>query len=186
MAKATTSRKELLQTHLGMHQTYANYKTHEGALVWSRFSGFIINHTIFIAILAQIIASEGELWDIVNKSFYTVPISLVGFWLGFLWLVSTIRGFESVEFWSIAAVESAEKLKSEHGIQNVYEKGREYFRENREISFNIGNTSRYFMQRSCLTRFFGINTRWTAYLSIGTLLIVYIIIFVLSLVGVFN
>ena len=84
-----------LEELVSMFHSVIALKTHEGDLVWSRFNSFVVTHTIFFIIIGQILVVHPKL-SYQNNAIVT--ISFVGILLSVFWLISTIRGFESVEF----------------------------------------------------------------------------------------
>lgn len=175
MAKKKTDNQDL-QAYLDIYQSYINYKIHEGELVWSRFSGFVVAHSVFYAIIGQIITSS-----LPNKSPYLILASTLGLILGGLWYISTIRGFESVEFWSNASVEYANYIYKNFGIPNLFERGEKYFKKDEQVQFQLGH-NKITIQRSWITRW-SVSTRGTAYLSILFFLLSYFGVILVTIVG---
>lgn len=183
MAKKV-NKEDGLQAHVTLYETLLSQKTHEGDLVWSRFSGFVVTHSIFFAVIGQILIADPN--NVPVKESLLISISILGLLLSILWLISTIRGFESVTFWTLSAVELSFKIQNEHGIDSVFRRGKKYFLEDGEVEFSVGEEKPRRAQRSPLTQQIIINTRWTAYLSISFLLLSYIVILYLVFTGNFS
>lgn len=174
-----------LKILMDMFQSANSLSNHEGDLIWSRFNAFILVHTIFLGIIiAQILNS-----DLITFQFrteYLRLISLVGFILTFLWLISTKRGYEAIEYWNSSAREIEEKISKKFKMINLLTRGEEYFIKNREVTFDYGDKKIKYLQRSCFTRIFKFDTEWTAYTSIVLILLMYGLVFVLSFKGIFD
>lgn len=179
--KASSSRNEILATF----QTALSLKCHEGDLVWSRFNGFVPAHAIFFAVIGQILLTKSA--EFQYKSESLIIFSIIGLLLGILWLISTVRGFESVEYWNLVAVELAYKMEKIYGIQSIFDRGYNYFKKDLCVSFDIGLGEVTHIRRSSFTRIMKvINTRWTAYLSIVSILVIYIFIISFTILGKFK
>lgn len=179
MTKGEIKNADKLQACLVVYKSYLDYKIHEGELVWSRFSGFVVMHSIFYAVIGQIIVTS----PLLNKSYFLIIISILGLLLGGLWYLSTVRGFESVEFWSNAAMEYANYIRKKFDIHHVFEKGEEYFKLDQEVEFQLGHYNNLPMQRSKITRTVPINTRGTAYISILLIQLSYFVLLFVTLLG---
>ncbi len=158
---------------LEMYQTAHNLSNHEGDLIWSRFNAFIVVHTIFLIMFYQI-------FELKNFNFIPVTFKIIsasGFLLTFLWLISTVRGYEALDFWNLSARELGDKISKDI---NLLKKGEEYFDKKRQVSFEMYNGEVKYIQKSCFTRLLRVNTKWTAYFSITIFLLLYLLIFVLS------
>jgi len=164
---------------ISSYESAVQFKIHEGELVWSRFSGFMVAHTIFFLLIGQIIIER----DLpINRNMSLLLISIVGLILSFLWLLSTIRGFESVEFWSDASIELSNK-QINNPMAEVFKKGREYFKLNHGVYFDIGTGRKKYIQRSIVSQLIRINTRWISYLTIFIIFLCYLLIIVGLLMG---
>lgn len=162
---------------------------HEGDLIWSKFSGFIVTNTIFFGIIGQIITSK----TLNNPNQYVVVLSSVGFLLSFFWLISTKRGYETLYYWQYTGIEIASKIFNslkKSKLENYYKNGKSFFVDSKEVSFDFDYDKKK-LSRSILTSIYlkikdkkyFINTEWTAYLSILLIMLLYVIVFILSLNG---
>lgn len=162
---------------LSLYQSAINQSNHEGDLIWQKFNAFIVTHGILFALMGGVITTNGDL----NKNILVLSISAVGFLLCLLWLISTIRGYETLEYWKSTGIELASKIFKNSGLLNYYERGYEYFMDYDQVSFDYGYKKSK-LQRNCLSKMLKfINTRRTAYFSIGIIIIVYIATFSLIL-----
>lgn len=162
-----------------LYQSAINLSNHEGDLIWSRFSAFIVIHTIFFALIGFLLESTSK-----NRELFVLTISVAGFILVCLWLLSTIRGFKAIDYWNYCAREIEERLLGKDATINLFIRGEKYFKLNREVRFNFGKEEEgTFLQRGCFTRCIPLSTKWTAYLSIGLILVLYLIIFFLPVFG---
>lgn len=152
-----------------LYRSAINLMNHEGDLIWSRFNVFILANTVLFLLL-------GELIRIDNKHISILVVSVVGFILTFLWLISTARGFEAMEYWACSIRETEEAILGKDPVISLFIRGEKYFKLNQQVSFKftLANNKEALLQRGCFTRCIPINTTWTAYLSMGLMLFLYI------------
>lgn len=167
-----------------LFQSVIALSNHEGDLVWSRFSAFIVTHAILFAFI-------GVLLDVENRNIPIWSVATVGLIITFLWLLSTKRGFEAIEYWNYCAREIEESIldqekKGGNDILNLYIRGEKYFKLNQQVRFSFGDRKEKLLQRGCLTRCIPLHTRWTAYLSIGLILFSYLAIVFLDVIRFFS
>lgn len=172
---------------VSLYETAIAQSNHEGDLIWQKFNGFIVTHSIFFFIIGQIITSD----KLVNQHYYLFVLSIAGLILSFLWLISTARGYDALDYWQYSAIEIANKMFSpkKNKFKNYYEQGYKFFQKYEQASFNFGyevnGEKEVKLPRSCLTCLFKlINTKLTAYLSIGLIMLIYFIVFVVSISGI--
>lgn len=161
-----------------LYSSAINLMNHEGDLVWSRFNVFILANTILFILI-------GELLKTNNKQMSILVVSFVGLILTFLWLISTVRGFEAIEYWNCSIREIEEAISGKDAVINLFIRGEKYFKLNQQVKFkfNFANGKEALCKRGCFTRCIPINVTWTAYLSIGLILLLYIGVIVLYFYG---
>lgn len=155
-----------------LYESAISLKSHEGSLIWSRFSAFMIVNTLVFAMIGLLLEN--------NKTIYIPIISIIGLILTSLWFLSTMRGFEAIEYWNSSIREIEERMLEGEVIPSLYIRGERYFKQNREVEFTFDDPKNpYILQRGCLTRCFHLNTRGTAYISIILILFMYLVILAL-------
>lgn len=174
--------KNGLSVLISMYESAISQSNHEGDLIWQKFNGFIVAHSILLAITGQIITSD----KLINAHTYLFLISITGLLLGLFWLISTIRGYDALHYWQYSAIEIANKIFKENKQKNYYESGKSYFKDNQPVPFNFDyEDETIYKQKSCFVKCIPIikqiNTEWTAYLSIIIIMILYGIVFFLSI-----
>lgn len=163
-----------LDVILAKYQIAMNHRTHEGDLIWQRFSSFIVGHAILFALIGQFLTSD----SLTNNYVYVRLVSGAGLILSLLWLLSTIRGFETLKYWTLCLREIEEKIPKQQYDVNLYLRGEKYFLNYETVRFNFGTSESKSIQRSFISRKVDINTKWTAYFSIGLISIAYLFIII--------
>lgn len=95
-----------MPTLISLYDSAISQSNHEGDLIWQKFNGFIVTHAIFFALISGIITTE----NLNYQNIYLIILSVAGFFLGLLWLISTIRGYEALHYWQNSAIEIACRL----------------------------------------------------------------------------
>lgn len=164
---------------ISLYESAISQSNHEGDLIWQKFNAFIVTHGIFFALLGGIITTNAD--NLHNKTFFILGISIVGLFLSSMWLVSTIRGYDTLEYWKYTGIEIANKIFQKVGLNNYYKRGNDYFMSYDQVHFDFGYKKPK-LQRNCLSRKLKIiNTRRTAYFSILTIIVVYFVLLTIML-----
>lgn len=98
-----------------LFQSAITLSNHEGDLIWSRFSAFIVANTIIFTLIGVILETS-------SRNIPIWAISIIGFIVTFLWLLSTARGFEAIEYWNHSAREIEEEILGENAKINLFTK----------------------------------------------------------------
>ena len=178
------------QTLISLYESAMTQSNHEGDLIWQRFSGFIVTHGIFFALIGGIITSN----TLNNPQIYIGILSVVGFLLSIFWLISTVRGFDALHYWQYSGIEIADNLydylngNKRKKLKNYFNRGWDFFRNNEEVNFDFGYIKPKLQQKLKRTGFtcfvykiFKISTEWTAYISILLVMLLYVLVPVIFL-----